>query len=69
MNMDLRNLPEPVDGGGPALVFTQSLIFKIAGAIALVSMGMYYLLRGKKEQKVRDMVLGAILILSALFLF
>lgn len=69
MNMDLRNLPEPVDDGGPALALTQSIIFKVAMCIGLICMGIYYLMKGKRDGEVGSMVFGAILVIASFFLF
>ena len=67
--LGLRSVPKPEDKVTVVLDVTQSVVFKAAVCIALLSVGMYYLLSGKEHRNLERMVLGGLLIFGAFFVF
>jgi hypothetical protein len=67
--MDLRSVPQPSEKGGPWLDIKPTLGLKIAGAIVLMTLGLYYLDSGRERASLNRMVLGALLALASLFVF
>jgi hypothetical protein len=47
----------------------QGLILRVAGGAVLGMLGFYYLLKGKQEQSMGPMFLGAVLLVASLFVF
>ncbi len=69
LSIDVRSLPEPKAEVGPAFVLTQGLIIKAAACLGMMCMGIYYVLVGKRDQRVGKMILGAALIMGSFLLF
>lgn len=69
VSFDLSSIPPPQESTRPALELTPAVLTKSAASLVLTSMGLYYLVSGKKLQSVERMVVGAALILGALLLF
>lgn len=67
--MDIRSLPAPAGTVTPVLQATPKAAGRLFFGFALSTAGMYYLGSGKKQQDVQKMILGACLVMAALFLF
>lgn len=67
--MDVRALPKPAGAVFPVFQATPRVAGKLFFGFGLSTAGLYYLGAGKKHQDVQKMILGAVLILAALFLF
>lgn len=61
-------MPEPV-ASGPQPIFQlgPERMPRIAAAFALTTIGISFLLKGKEEQSLRLMILGALLAMAGLF--
>ncbi len=69
VNFDLRSVPLPSQSIKPEIVLTESLVFKAAASFGISAMGLYFLMSGKERQDVNRMVLGAIMVIGAFFVF
>lgn len=67
--MDVRNLPMPAGTVTPVFQTTPKVAGKLFFGFGLSTAGLYYLGAGKKQQDVQKMILGAALVLAAMFLF
>ena len=66
----LRNIPPPAEAKHLALDLTSpAVVSRIVAGLFLCASGMYALSSGKKERSLGRMMLGTVLILSALLLF
>lgn len=55
-------------GGEPWLNITPQLAVKVAGAVVLMTIGLYYLATGREQRSLNRMILGALLAFGSLFL-
>ncbi len=69
VNFDLRSISLPSQSAKPEIVLTQSLVVKVAACLGIASMGLYFLMSGKEQKDFNRMVLGAILVIGAFFVF
>ncbi|MBI5209003.1 MAG: hypothetical protein HY927_03420 [Elusimicrobia bacterium] len=67
--VDLRNLPAPRETVRPEFKLTPALLLKVAGCLAVLTVGLYYLWSGKENQSLSRMLVGAVLVLGAFLLF
>jgi hypothetical protein len=53
----------------PWLTLTPQLVSRTALSIAMIAIGMHYLVSGRKEADVKRMITGALLTIASVFLF
>ncbi len=67
--MDVRGIPQPVEGARPFFSLTPGLAARTVASLVLTTAGMYYLSQGKKTACLEKMVLGALLALAGIYVF
>lgn len=67
--MNIKDFPAPSETIQPVFTLSPQMAAKIALAFLLSTAGVYYVGSGRKEQSLQKMILGAVLVLAALFFF
>ncbi len=58
-----------IGGAKPWISLTPAIMGKIALSVALMTIGMYYLVSGRRDADMTRMFTGAFLVLASVFLF